>query len=121
VQCPLCLGDTKTAKHLFNTCNVARKVWDMCDKWVGIVVVRHESTPVNFQSFCLLSQRQGVNIAWKGMWVAIVSEIWNHKNKVVFKGGLHYKKKAIYRPIFSYQMKWLLIVTKIVTKLDFGC
>jgi len=32
----------------------------------------------------------------------------------------HYKKKAIWRPIFSYQMKWLLIVTKIVTKLDFG-
>jgi len=22
------------------------------------------------------------------MWVAIVSEIWNHKNKVVFKGGI---------------------------------
>jgi len=22
------------------------------------------------------------------LWVAIVSEIWNHKNKVVFKGGV---------------------------------
>jgi len=24
---------------------------------------------------------------WKGMLVAIVSEIWNFRNKVVFKGG----------------------------------
>jgi len=52
------------------------------------VAVRHESTLVNFQSFCLLSQRHGVNRAWKGKWVTIVSEIWNHRNKVVFKGGL---------------------------------
>ena len=22
------------------------------------------------------------------MWVAIVSEVWNHRNKVVFKGGV---------------------------------
>jgi len=67
---------------------VAQQVWDMCDRWVGIVAVRHESTLVNFQSFCLLSQRHGVNRAWKGMLVATVSEIWNHRNKVVFKGGL---------------------------------
>jgi len=52
------------------------------------VGVRHESTLANFQSFCLLGQRQSVNRAWKGLWVVIVSEIWNRKNKVVFKGGV---------------------------------
>jgi len=52
------------------------------------MVVRHESTSVNFQSYYLLSQRKGVNRVWKGMWVAIVSEIWNLRNKVVFKGEL---------------------------------
>jgi len=31
------------------------------------------------------------------------------------------QEKVIYRPIFSYQMKWLLIVTKLVIKLNFGC
>jgi len=68
------------------------------------VVVRHKSTLVNFQSFYLLSQRNGVNRVWKGMWVVIVSEIWNHKNKVVFKDGLMDAKK-----IFSLaQLKgWL--------------
>jgi len=69
VQCPLCQEHVETAKHLFNTCSVARQVWDMCDRWVGNVVVRHESTFVNFQSYCLLSQRKGVNRVWKGMWV----------------------------------------------------
>ena len=33
------------------------------------MVVQHESTSVNFQSYCLLSQRKGVNRVWKGMWV----------------------------------------------------
>ena len=50
--------------------------------------VRYESTLVNFQSFCLLGQRQSVNKTWKGLWVAIVSKIWNHRNKVVFRGGV---------------------------------
>jgi len=86
VQCPLCQEHVETAKHLFNTCRVARQVWDMCDRWVGNMVVRHESTSVNFQGYYLLSQRKGVNRVWKGMWVAIVSEIWNLRNKVVFKG-----------------------------------
>ena len=52
------------------------------------MVVRHGFTFVNFQSYCLLSQRKGINRVWKGMWVAIVSEIWNLRNKVVFIGGL---------------------------------
>ena len=52
------------------------------------MAVRHESTLINFQSFCLLSQRQDVNRAWKGMWLTIISKIWNHINNVVFKGGV---------------------------------
>jgi len=59
----------------------------------------------------------------------IVEGIWEHKKKkqvvtivyVYFLYIYHYKKKTIKRPIFSYQMKWLLIVTKIVIKLYFGC
>jgi len=52
------------------------------------VVVRHESILLHFQSFYLLSQKQSVNRVWKVMWVAIVSKIWNNKNKVVFKDGV---------------------------------
>ena len=50
--------------------------------------VRHEGILSHFQSFCLLGPRQSVNKAWKGLWVVIVSEIWNHRNKVVFNGGV---------------------------------
>jgi len=32
---------------------------------------------------------------------------------------LYKKKKVIWRSIFSYQIKWLLIMIKIITKLDF--
>jgi len=52
------------------------------------VGVKHQATLVNFQSFCLLGQKQSVNRAWKGLWVAIVSEVWCYVNKVVFKGGV---------------------------------
>ena len=50
--------------------------------------VRHQATLVNFQSFCLLGQKQSINRVWKGLWLAIVSEVWSYNNKVVFKGGV---------------------------------
>jgi len=52
------------------------------------VGVRHQATLVNFQSFCLLGEKQSANRAWKRLWVAIVWEVWSYKNKVVFKGGV---------------------------------
>jgi len=88
VQCPMCQEEVETTQHLFNTCKVAHKVWNHCKRWVGNVAVRHEFVFVHFQSFYLIGQRQSVNRVWKGMWLAIVSEIWNHKNKVVFKGRM---------------------------------
>jgi len=38
--------------------------------------------------FNLLSLRQSGNKVWKAMWVVIVSEIWDQRNKMVFKGGV---------------------------------
>ena len=86
--CPLCQKGVETTQHLFTTCKVTQKVWDQCERWVGNVNVRHEDINIHFQCFHLLSQRQRVNRAWKVMWVAIMSKIWNHRNKVVFKGGV---------------------------------
>jgi len=48
LQCPLGQEGVETANHLFNTCSVVQQVWDQCDRWVGNVGVRHESTVVNF-------------------------------------------------------------------------
>jgi len=50
--------------------------------------VRHQVTLVNFQSFYLLDQKQSASRVWKGLWIVIVSEVWSHRNKVVFKGGV---------------------------------
>ena len=32
MQCPLCLEDVETSQHLFITCKVAQKVWDLCER-----------------------------------------------------------------------------------------
>jgi len=87
LSCPLCLESVESGQHLFVTCKVAQNVWNQCERWVGIVNVRHETIEAHFLSFCLLFRRQTVNVAWKGMWVAIVTEIWNQRNKVVFNRG----------------------------------
>jgi len=86
--CPLCQDDVESNNHLFNTCFVVQQVWDLCDRWIGKVGVRHQATLVNFQSLCLLGEKQSANRVWKGMCVAIVLEVWSHRNKVVFKGGV---------------------------------
>jgi len=86
VCCPLCQGGDKTTQHLRNSCRVTQKVWDHCERWVGNVTVRHEDIIIHFQSFHLMGHSNRVNSVWKGLWVAIVSEIWNHRNKVVFRG-----------------------------------
>ena len=36
------------------------------------------------------------NVTWKGMWVAIVWEIWHHRNKVVFKNGIVDSEEIFY-------------------------
>jgi len=82
---PIVQEDVETTKHLFITYKVTHKVWDYCETWVGNVLVRHECIIPHFQSFFVSCQRESVNRVWKGMWVAIISEIWNHRNKVVFK------------------------------------
>jgi len=84
----MCHEDVETTQLLLVTCKVTQKVWDLCDKWIGNMAVRHKDVIIHFRSFHLLSQRPNVNKVWKGMWVAIVLEIWNHINKVVFKGGV---------------------------------
>jgi len=84
----LCREHIENAQHLFCTCKVTQKVWDLCERWTGRLTIRHESIPIHFQSYHLTDHRNSVNRAWKGVWVAIVTEIWNHRNKVVFKGGI---------------------------------
>ena len=75
LSCPLCLECVETGQHLFVVCKVPQKVWDQCERWLGNVTVRHKSIITHFLSFCLIHRRQSGNIAWKVMWVAIVTKL----------------------------------------------
>jgi len=94
--CPLCRDEVENVQHLLCTCKVTHRVWDLCERWIGSVTTRHESIPFNFLSFHLMGLMNCVNRVWKGMWVVIATEIWNHRNKVVFRGGVVDEVKVFY-------------------------
>jgi len=71
--CPMCREDIESVQHLFCTCKVAQKVWDLCDRWKGSVTVRHEYIPTHFQNFYLIGHKNSMYRVWKGLWVAIVT------------------------------------------------
>ena len=83
--CEFCLECEETVEHLFFSCKVAQKVWNMCYKWLGLNIVSHVKATINFQHFFLLNLNKRQNIVWHGMWLAIIGEIWKHMNRVIFK------------------------------------
>jgi len=46
--------------------------------------VHHANAMANFQHFYLLNLNRRKNLIWRGMWLAIIGEIWKHKNGVIF-------------------------------------
>jgi len=69
-------------------CKVIKTVWGSYERWVRISLVRHYSLQTNFLNFSLLCLNRNQNMVWKGMWAAIIVEVWNHRNKFVFKNGV---------------------------------
>jgi len=94
--CEFCLDCEESASHLFFSCGMSQKVWKMCDSWIGVSSVHHNQARIHFQHFHLSSLNTRQNTIWKGMWLAIVGEIWRHKNEVIFK-----QKKVDTEDIFS--------------------
>jgi len=86
--CPLCNIEEETIQYVFFKCSVAQKVWDKGDSWIGIESVRHHTAVNHFMNFSLTWCNNNMNTVWKGMWIAIVWEIWKHKDNVVFKNGV---------------------------------
>ena len=62
-------------------------VWNLCNKWVGISSVQHNQLNMHFQQFSLMALNSKENKIWKGLWISIIWNIWNHRNKIVFKQG----------------------------------
>ena len=45
----------------------------------------HNDSCYHFLQFKLGRASKSVNDVWEGLWIAIVSEIWKHRNKVYSK------------------------------------
>jgi len=52
---------------------------------------------------------ESVHLGMRNIWIVVVSEIWSHRNKIIFKGGVFYSSE-----IFSLaQLKvWSWITSK---------
>ena len=104
--CALCQAKVKSCQHLFLECSVALCVWALCYRWIGILFVQHNDLKNHFKSFLLIQASNKQNMVWKGVWVAIVRCIWEHRNSVVFKLWLWMKHKV---HTFNYSfVDWIL-------------
>ena len=63
-------------------------MWEKCDRWLGLTSVRNKDITNHFRNFFAIGLSKNSNIIWKGMWLAIVWEIWKHRNKCVFSNGV---------------------------------
>jgi len=86
--CLLCMKEEETIQHLFTYCEVSQRVWDKCDRWVKLTTVRNNDIINHFRKFYAIGLSKKANIVWKGMSLAIVWEIWKHRNKIVFRNGI---------------------------------
>jgi len=58
---------------------MSQKVWKMCDSWIGVGSVHHNQARIHFQHIHMSNLNTRQNIVWKGMWLAIVGEIWKQE------------------------------------------
>jgi len=110
--CDLCGTHEETIVHLFFSCRVAQMVWNMCDRWLRVCNVHHINPRANFNHFHLANLNSRQNLAWRGMWLATIGEIWNHRNGVIFK-----QRKVDPIEIFSHaqMVAWVWMKHKIPT------
>jgi len=77
----------ETLQHLLITCEVAQRLWIKCDSRVGITSVRSNVIVNHLCNFTIIGTSNKDNGVWKGMWLALAKEIWNHRNRIVFNNG----------------------------------
>jgi len=86
--CCLCGKEEESYRHLFFDCSFAWRVWCLCFKWLGVSFVFHINPKSNFDQFRLSWSSDSVNVVWNTIWVGMVSELWNHRNFIIFKRGV---------------------------------
>jgi len=63
-------------------------VWNLYHAWLGILSVASLHAYFHFLQFKLSNAPESVNLGVGYIWIAVVSEIWSHRNKIIFKGGV---------------------------------
>jgi len=84
---PLCGVEEESVRHLFFECKISWRIWGLCLTWLGFPLVLHCDAQKHFRMFKPIGLNHVVTRCWGGIWVGIVSEIWNHRNRVVFENG----------------------------------
>ena len=69
VSCIFCGLEEETNTHLFLTCNVTIKIWNMCNRWVEVSAVHHNQLKAHFQQFEVMTLNNKGNKLWKGVQV----------------------------------------------------
>jgi len=82
--CVFCGKEEESTSHIFVSCKVSIKFWNMCFSWLGINLVSHNELINHFEQFsCICFNKEG-NKLWKSLWVSVIWFIWKHRNKVIF-------------------------------------
>jgi len=86
-RCPLCSVEEESVRHLFFECRISWRIWGMCVEWLGLSSALHRDAQIHFRMFNPIGLNHTFIRCWGGIWVGTVSEIWNHRKKVVFENG----------------------------------
>lgn len=77
VACMFCLGGEENLEHLLLHCPFSNQIWQMCNRWLGILSVMPESCGVHFLQFG--------------------GELWTASQRRVARTGLDQKQNHIQR------------------------
>jgi len=68
-------------------CSFSWLVWSHCFGF-GVSLVFHNDYVSKILQFRMSNVSCPVNDIWSAIWVGVVSEIWKHRNNVIFKRGV---------------------------------
>jgi len=71
---------------MFFGCKVSWLVCKLCCEWLEVCSIDPFTPVSHFTQFRLLDESTSVNLIMGNIRIAVVSEIWRHKNDCTFKG-----------------------------------
>jgi len=114
ILCCLCVAYGEITSYLFFYCRIAWLAWNLCYSWLGLNSVNHHASASHFLQFNLSGAPTSVNLVLRTIWIVLVSEIWRHRNRHIFKGEL-----IDYSEIFS--MTHLKVGSWVTSKIPSAC